>query len=68
MTPPQRDPSSVHAGSYSAQDGAHDRSAARHRGQTVRLIGMNQDVLGLASPHGHQDRVPHEVLGHRGRG
>jgi len=29
---------------------------------------MNQDVLGLASPHGHEERVQHEVLGHGGLG
>lgn len=32
------------------------------------LIGMNQGMCGLASPHGHEDRVQHEVVGHRGLG
>ncbi len=32
------------------------------------LIGMNQGVFGLASPHSHDERVQHEVLGQRGLG
>ena len=32
------------------------------------LIGMNQGVFGLASPHSDEKRVQHEVLGQRGLG
>ncbi len=30
------------------------------------LIAVNQDMPGLATPHGHEERVQHEFLGHRG--
>lgn len=30
------------------------------------LIGVNQDMLGLASSHGHEKRVQYEVLSHVG--
>ena len=29
---------------------------------------MNQGVFGLASPHGHEERVQHEILSERGLG
>jgi hypothetical protein len=32
------------------------------------LIGVNQDMLGLASAHDHEERVQHEVLSQRGLG
>jgi hypothetical protein len=32
------------------------------------LIGVNQNVLGLASAHGHEERVQHEVLSQCGFG